>query len=368
MNRVFFGCLIFGLLAITACEDDNAQRRTVNRPGLIKSQPPIRIKTDKKGILIYGDTVSLQISSIDTSLQISRVNLSSTDNPAFAMESENLLISLPTSQLGGGEQRVKVDVEFANGQKSTRYKEFKILSETPPRKWNFEVIRKYPHDPTSFTQGFLVHEGFIYEGTGNYGETKIRKLDLVSGKVLKEKELEQDIFGEGITIFNDKIYQLTYKSSKGFVYDLNTFEREGDFIYNTFTSEGWGLTSNDSSLIASDGSAYIFYLNPTDMSEVRRIKVFNDKGEINNINELEYRDGVIYANIYTTAAIIAIDAESGRVIDEYLASGIVSPSEASSDMDVLNGIAFNPLNGNFLLTGKYWSRIYEVSPIPRKTS
>jgi len=318
--------------------------------------------------LIYGDTVSLQISSIDTSLQISEVRLSSKDNPAFEIASEKLLIPLPTSELGGGEQRVKVDVKFTDGQKTTRYKEFKILSGISPNKWQFEVIRKYPHDPTSFTQGFLVHKGFIYEGTGNYGETKIRKLDLSTGKVLKEKQLEQDIFGEGITIFNDKIYQLTYKSSKGFVYDLNTFEREGDFIYNTYTSEGWGLTSNDSSLIASDGSAFIFFLNPADMSELRRIKVFNDQGEINNINELEYRDGIIYANIYTTAVIIAIDAATGRVVDEYVASGIVSSTEATSDMDVLNGIAFNPLNGNFLLTGKYWSRIYEVRPIPRKAS
>jgi glutamine cyclotransferase len=368
MNKVFFGCLIFSLLVLAACEDDTQDRRTVNRPGLQKFQPPIRIKADKKGTILYGDTVSLQISSIDTTLSISEVQLSCTDNPAFEMVSEDLKIALPTTQLGGGEQRVKVDVKFADGQKTTRYKEFKILSETLPRKWQFEVIRKYPHDPTSFTQGFLVHEGFIYEGTGNYGETKIRKLDLTSGKVLKEKELEQDIFGEGITIFNDKIYQLTYKSSKGFVYDLNSFERERDFIYNTYTSEGWGLTSNDSSLIASDGSAYIFFLNPADMSETRRIKVFNDRGEINNINELEYRDGIIYANIYTTAVIIGIDAETGRVVDEYVASGIVAPNEATSDMDVLNGIAFNPLNGNFLLTGKYWSKIYEARPIPRKAS
>ncbi len=368
MNKVFFGCLVISLLAITACEDDTRDRRTVDRPRLQKSQPPIRIKTDKKGTIFYGDTVSLQISSIDTSLIISEVQLSCTDNPAFGITSEELKIGLPTAQLGGGEQRVKVDVKFTDGQKTTRYKEFKILSEIPPRKWQFEVIRKYPHDPTSFTQGFLVHEGFIYEGTGNYGETKIRKLDLSTGKVLQEKQLEQDIFGEGITVFNEKIYQLTYKSSKGFVYDLNSFEREGDFIYNTYTSEGWGLTSNDSSLIASDGSAYIFFLDPADMSETRRIKVFNDRGEINNINELEYKGGIIYANIYTTAVIIGIDAETGRVVDEYIASGIVSPNEASSDMDVLNGIAFNPLNGNFLLTGKYWSRIYEARPIPRKTS
>lgn len=368
MNRIFIGFLLLGLVACTACENDSPTPRTVKRPGLNKSQPPIRIKTDKTGNLLYGDTINLQFSSIDTSLIIDKIKLSSTDNPAFKLESDQLTIALSTADIGGGEQRVKVEASFSNGQKTTRYKEFKILSETPPRKWQFEVIRKYPHDPTSFTQGFLVHEGFIYEGTGNYGETKLRKVDLSSGKILKEKQLEQDIFGEGITIFNDKIFQLTYKSSKGFVYDLETFEREGDFIYNTHTSEGWGLTSNDSALIASDGSAYIFFLNPNDMSELGRIKVFNDQGEIGNINELEYRDGIIYANIYTTAVIIAIDANTGRVVDEYVASGIVSASEATSDMDVLNGIAFNPLNGNFLLTGKYWSRIYEARPIPRKTS
>ena len=367
MNKFLYCCLCI-LLITTSCEDEKPSHRAIDRPGINKSQHPIRIKSDKTGSLLFGDTLHLQISTVDTSLVVEEIELSSTDNPGFRMIGKDQNIQLLTTQLGGGDQRVKINVKFGDGQTTTRYKELKILSGTSPRKWQFEVIRKYPHDTKSFTQGFLVHDGFIYEGTGNYGESRLRKLDLTSGKVLMEKDLESDIFGEGITIFDDKIYQLTYKSSKGFIYNLKTFEREGEFIYNTSTSEGWGLTSNDTSLIASDGSAYIYYLNPADLSEQKRLKVFNDKGEIENINELEYRDGVVYANIYTTAVIIAIDAKTGRVTDEYIASGIVAPSEANSHMDVLNGIAFNPLNSNFLLTGKYWSKIYEARAIPRKTS
>jgi glutamine cyclotransferase len=224
------------------------------------------------------------------------------------------------------------------------------------------VVDKYPHDVASYTQGFLVHNGYIYEGTGNYGESRIRKIELASGKVLKEKEMDEDLFGEGITVFGDKLYQVTYKSGRAFVYDLESFELLNEFSYITETGEGWGLTHNDTSLILSDGSSQLYFIDPERFTIEGKLNVFDNKGNVNNLNELEYRDGLIYANIYTQPFIVVINAETGEVLQRYSAVGMVDRSEANSGMDVFNGIAFHPLSGNLLVTGKYWSRIYEVKP------
>jgi glutaminyl-peptide cyclotransferase len=214
----------------------------------------------------------------------------------------------------------------------------------------------------------LVHGGFLYEGTGNYRESRIRKMELSTGNVLMERPMSDDVFGEGITIFGDKVYQLTYKGSRGFVYDLATFDPIDEFTYNTYTTEGWGLTHNDTALIASDGSAILYFFDPATIKETARLRVFNQRGEVSRLNELEYHDGIIYANIYTTAEIVAIDAGTGRVVGEYSVRGLIDRSEITTDMDVLNGIAINPLTGNFLITGKYWPKIYEVRPVPRQDS
>lgn len=347
---------------LVGCGDDVPNRNT-SRPTGQNKKKLIKVEFDKKGTVAYGDSIQVKVQATDTSLSLKSLRIT---QPGMGYERviEGNQTTIQSTNTGGGNVRLKFEATFENGEKSTRYKEFLVVSNEAPKPHQISVIRKYPHDPTSFTQGLLIHNNSLYEGTGNYGETRLRKMDLSTGKVHQQKDLESDIFGEGITIFNDRIYQLTYKSSRGFVYNLETFEREDEFVYNTHTGEGWGLTHNDTSLIATDGSAFIYYFNPVDFSELGRLKVFDHRGEVEYLNELEYYNGDLYANIYTSAKIVKINPNTGEVLEEYVAKGIVSEADATSNMDVLNGIAFNPGTGNMLITGKYWSKIYEVEPKP----
>ncbi len=358
--RVIGALLLVGIISF--CGPQKSDQRTPSRKKS-KKGPSLNVKLDKPSPVSYGDTIQLTFSFSDTSAQDVTYNITQIDG-SFALETKSKTISIPTSQLGGGSIRMKCEAILSNGLKSSRYKELDILAPEKPRSWELKVLKKYHHDRESFTQGLEVVDGVLYEGTGNYGGTRLRKLEIETGKVLQEMPLEDDIFGEGITVFNDKLYQLTYKSSRAFVYDAATLEREREHAFDFHTGEGWGLTHNDSVLIASDGSPFLYFLNPANFSELKRIKVFDNLGEIELLNELEYRNGALYANIYTSAEILIIDPKTGLVTDRIVARGIVDQADATRNMDVLNGIAFNPKTGNMLVTGKYWSKLYEVQMVP----
>jgi glutamine cyclotransferase len=355
-------------LLIVGCEDDQPIKRGVDRPTLQSAGASFRIRLLNAQGLTYGDSLQFEVKSDSPDAKISKLEISGKDDKKpFATVSQNNF-NVSSELTGGGEVRLKFKVIYEDGKSTTRYKEVVIKPTSPPLDWKFDVVKKYPHDVSAYTQGFLVYGGYIYEGTGNYGESRLRQLDLTTGEVIKEKSLSEDIFGEGITIVNDKIYQVTYKSGRGFIYDRESFAQLDEFTYFTETSEGWGLTHNDTHLILSDGSSFLYFIDPSTMEVQKRLNVFDENGNVNRLNELEFVDDRIYANIYTEPYIVEIDAESGQVINRYTALGIVDRAEANSDMDVLNGIAINPLTGNLLVTGKYWSKIYEVKPIPIKGS
>ncbi len=360
-NRVFIFLIFIGLL--WGCGEDEPTR-TIHRPSLIQSSPGIKIKIENTGAVNYGDTIYMEVTPVKDDVKLRKVKVEVVDTKMVVAESDNGNVKIATVLSGGGDLRLKIEAEFESGETSHRNKTVTIVSPEKAGNWNFDVVARYPHNAHAYTQGLLMHNGYLYEGTGQYGTSKIMKIDFVSGEILKEKSLSSDFFGEGITIFKNKVYQLTYKASRAFVYDLETFEKTDEIIYSFHTGEGWGLTNNDTLLIASDGGDMLYFLNPRDFSIEKRLKVFDENGSIQNINELEYRDGIVYANIYTSARIIAIDSHTGQVKDNYTARGIMLQSETTADMDVLNGIAFNPLNGNFLITGKNWSKIYEVRPVP----
>lgn len=338
--------------------------RVLRRPAAERSGPSISLDIENEKKLLYGDTIVISISTSAKDEKITGIIVQNVNHNAEIARADSSVISIPTLVSGGGDLRLKIEAQFESGKKSTRYKNVKVRSRQKAQNWDLEVLARYPHSEHAYTQGFLLYNGFLYEGTGTYGGSRIMKSDLRTGEILKEKSLSSEYFGEGITIFNNKLYQLTYKAGKAFVYDVESFEKINEFTYHFHTSEGWGLTHNDTALIASDGSASLYFLNPDDFSIQKTINVFDENGSVLHVNELEYRDGIIYANLYTSTRIIAIDSHTGQVLHNYAARGIVLQSEATPDMDVLNGIAINPLNGNLLITGKNWSRIYEVRPIP----
>lgn len=224
---------------------------------------------------------------------------------------------------------------------------------------SYEIIDIFPHDPAAFTQGLVWEDGFLYEGTGLYGSSSLRKVELKTGKVLQCHNLNYDYFGEGITIFNGRIYQLTWQEKTGFVYDKETFKLLDTF---TYLYEGWGITHDGDNLIISDGSSTIRFLDPITMEEVRQLRVHYKGNLISNLNELEYIKGKIYANIWQTTLIAVVDPDTGEVVS-WINLGEVFVSvkkDSSQKIDVLNGIAYNERKDSLFITGKLWPKIFEI--------
>ncbi len=220
-----------------------------------------------------------------------------------------------------------------------------------------EVINVYPHDSTAFTEGLLFHNGFLYESTGMKGNSSLRKTDYKTGRIIQKKMIDPQYFGEGIYVLNDNIYMLTWYSGVCFLFDLNTFGQKGSFIYQ---GEGWGLTYDGSFLIMSDGTNMLRYIDPKDFQVVRTQPVFDNTRPIPSLNELEYIDGKIYANIWMQDIIAVIDPISGKVTEWIDISPLRKYVKDNNRVDVLNGIAYMKGNGHLFLTGKYWPYLFEV--------
>jgi glutamine cyclotransferase len=221
----------------------------------------------------------------------------------------------------------------------------------------YDIIDTYPHDTGAFTQGLILKDGFLYEGTGLYGESSLRKVELETGRVLQQFNLPGEFFGEGITILNNKIYQLTWKKQTGFIYDYKTFRLLDIF---TYSHEGWGITHDGEYLIISDGTESLRYVDAFTFKEIKQIDVSDNGQPVLRLNELEYVNNQIYANIWQTDRIAIIDPESGKVISWLDLSGILEPADTSEKTDVLNGIAFDAENGHLLITGKLWPKIFRI--------
>lgn len=357
--------LLVAIPVLLSCESEPSGRN-LKRPPAQAAGPRLHINTSPSPFT-YGDTISLEVSTPDTTLRIASVSIDVVGGSENIVEGASPHIQIATAEIGGGQKRIRVRAEFDNGKSTSRYKELRIVAPEPPEEKQLAVVARYEHDVSDYTQGLVVHDGYVFEGTGQYGESKIKKWNLETGEVLMQKSIGSDFFGEGIAIFRDKLYQLTYKSSQAFIYDVETFEKLDTRRYATQTGEGWGLAANDTALILSDGSSYIYYYDPETFRETHRVNVFDDQGNVELVNELEYHDGLLYANLYTKPWIIVIDPVSGQVLERLSARGMVERSEASANMDVLNGIAIHPRSGNLLVTGKYWSKVYEVRAVPVQT-
>jgi glutamine cyclotransferase len=223
--------------------------------------------------------------------------------------------------------------------------------------YTYEVINAYPHDTAAFTQGLVFDHGVLYESTGLNGSSSLRRVELETGKVLNQKKVPDEFFAEGLALFNGRLYQLTWQTQRGFVYELDSFNMIHDFSY---AGEGWGLTRDASSLIMSDGTSQIRFLNP-DTFEVQRVIRVQDNGhDITQLNELEYIKGEIYANIWLTDRIARIDPQSGKVLAWINLSGLLSSEDHTGSGAVLNGIAYDEASDRLFVTGKLWPKLFEI--------
>jgi glutaminyl-peptide cyclotransferase len=222
---------------------------------------------------------------------------------------------------------------------------------------SYEVVNSYPHDPTSFTQGLVWADGGFYESTGQYGESKLRRLEFPTGKVLKQNRLDPELFGEGLALVDTRLIQLTWQSHRGFVYDKDSFKLLQEFKYDT---EGWGLTFDGTNLILSDGSSDLFFLDPQTFKPIRKLGITMNGQPVTELNELEYIDGEIWSNVWQTDLILRINPATGQVASFLNLKGILAPSDRKGSENVLNGIAYDREQKRIFITGKLWPRIFEI--------
>ena len=236
------------------------------------------------------------------------------------------------------------------------------ISDTPAA-YTYQVVKTYPHEPNAFTQGLVFENGFLYEGTGLNGRSTLRKVQLQTGRILKIHKLTTNFFGEGITIYKDKIIQLTLKSNVGFVYDKDSFELLQNFDYPT---QGWGITYDGKRLIMSDGTSTLYFLEPETFKQTGYIKVRDNNGPVSGLNELEYVKGEIFANVWPTERIAIIAPQTGQVIGWIHMEGLLNGENSVQSVDVLNGIAYDAAGDRLFVTGKFWPTLFEIKLVPLK--
>ena len=319
----------------------------------------IQINPKQKNYHI-GDklSVSLQTKLKDGALK--KIELILDGKSVFSSDKIDCIYVFETLTFQVGTHILKTIATKEDGVTGENYEEFMVLSDVAPENLGYKIVKSYPHNTKYFTEGFEIHEGFLYEGTGQEGSSAIYKTDLSNWKVIQEYNLDKQYFGEGITIFNDKLYQLTYKTQIGFVRNLNNFEVIK--TWNFKNAQGWGMTHDQNSLIMSDGTDYLYYLDPDNLNVMKRLQVCNNKGSVTNLNELEYINGEIWANIWMTDMIVKIDPKTGKIIAEIDLKGLLesSVSNQKNSVDVLNGIAFDKTSGKIYITGKLWPKIFEI--------
>jgi glutaminyl-peptide cyclotransferase len=224
--------------------------------------------------------------------------------------------------------------------------------------YSYEIVNQFPHDPEAFTQGLVYEDGWLYEGTGLYGRSSLRRVELETGNVAQIHHLPDNYFGEGITIWEDRIIQLTWQEQTGFVYDKTSFELLDTFTYET---EGWGLTHDGRRLIMSDGSATLYFLDPETLTEIGRVTVIDEWGNpVVRLNEMAYIDGEVYANVWLTDRLVRLDPETGHVTGWIDLSDLLAGVPLTGPVDVLNGVTYDAENDRIFVTGKLWPLLFEI--------
>ncbi len=280
------------------------------------------------------------------------------DSVAYTLNGIRIKENIDLDDFKLGKHTLEATV-FFEGEKQTTTSTVTILNSELPKVYTYKIINEYPHDITSYTQGLEFYNDTLYESTGQHKESKLRKVDYKTGKIIKNINLADEYFGEGLTILNNKVYQLTWQKGTGFVYDVNTFEKLSSFRYGN-SKEGWGLCNYNNIIYKSDGTEKIWLLNSETLVEQEYIQVYTNKGKIIGINEMEWIDGKIYANRYQKDGVAIINPKNGAVIGVVDFKPLKKLVTQHDGLDVLNGIAYNPKTKTIFVTGKRWDKLFEV--------
>ena len=257
-----------------------------------------------------------------------------------------------------GRYNIKISTLFDDGSVEDKSKNIFLYPDQKPKELEYELIKIITHDPETYTQGLLIDESkYLIESSGQYGKSFIKKVDMESNIIINKLMIDKKLFAEGITVYDDKLYMLTWKSNKGLILDKNTLELIGEFNYST---EGWGLTTIDDNLVMSDGTEKLFFIDPKSFKINNYIEVYDNNGKVENINEMEYINDKIYANIYGKDIIVIINYKTGEVENIINLEGLLKRENYNTNIDVMNGIAYNLENESILVTGKWWPSMFEI--------
>jgi glutamine cyclotransferase len=315
---------------------------------------------DLKQVYKPNESVNLSVENAENATIDSVVYYS--NDQKLETAANNKIFNFKLNKLQFGIQDIKAVIYF-EGVKQECFTSFELVANFIPKLYetkDYTILNTYNHDSNAYTQGLEFYKGVLLEGTGQNGESTLRKTDYKTGKVSKSVPLSPDYFGEGITVFNGKIYQLTWQNKVGFIYNAETLVQEKTFNYFA-NVEGWGLTHNDKHLIMSDGTSKIYFLNPETQKMERSINVYSNTNAITELNELEWIDGKIWANIYQKDIVVIINPENGTVEAAIDFSALKTKNTKTLlDGEVLNGIAYNPATKTVFITGKDWDKMFEI--------
>ncbi len=359
MKKVIIWVLVLGLLVgFLAPFLNSSSDQNVSQPATFGFKENLAVTFGKTAAI----PLKIKENGIDLVLKIGDSVVLQVANPK-----EKEIYFLETQNFKPGAYLLDLQIKDANGSLFNVQRNLRILSDIKPERWSLTLGASFPHDTRNYTQGLTFWNGDLYESTGDPnqdGSSMVAKMNLTTGQPIAQGEttfkqhLDATKFGEGITILNDEIFQLTWKNQQCFVYDLKSFQLKKEFSY---AGEGWGLCTDGHQLIMSDGTERITFRDPKTFQTIRTIEIYTDQGPLPQLNELEYIDGYIYANIYGTNFVAVIEPVMGRVIALIDASNLVAVGKGNGE--VLNGIAYNPKSGKTYMTGKYWPKLYEVGII-----
>lgn len=349
-SLVFFS--IISVLLIFGCE--TSDKKTTKSPR-VKSLSKIANPRNGSTFTI-GDTIEFELTVSDPSIGIDSMHIS---HHGRIVSNGSQFWSTTTES--PGKKNLLATVYLSNGAVEKKRHAVTMLSDLEPVRWTYQVTNTFVHDPDAFTEGLLFDQNTLYESTGEKGYSSLRKVDLKTGKIRQSIDISSQYFGEGIGVVNDKIYMLTYKERIGFIFNKNTLKQIGEFSY---TTEGWGMTAIGDTLVMSDGSHILRFMEADGFSEVRQIEVYDQSGPIDFLNELEYINGDLFAVRWQTELIYIIDPQTGKVKGTIDLTGVFDYSKYERRIDVLNGIAHNKVTNKYYVTGKWWPKLFEIQLTP----
>ncbi len=351
--------IIFGLLS---CNNENNKQEIITKDTTITESAKVILNNIIIISPLSGETYKIGekielLFDLKSSIKIDSVRYVVNGNIVYTGVKIDYKINTDSFRVGLNKIKVRC---FYDGKSESKKSLITLKSDITPKPLKYKLINTYAHDIKAYTQGLVYENGFLYEGTGQWGESTLRKVKPETSELIQSYNLPNNVFGEGVVIVGDKIIQLTWQSKTAYRYNKNTFSLINTFNYQT---QGWGITNYKENVIMSDGTNILHVLEPNFFTKLSEIEIYDDNGPLNQLNELENVDGSLFANVYLSNFIVEINLENGKVISKLDLSKLV-PKEYKNENDlVLNGIAYNKENKHFYVTGKRWPVLYEIEII-----